>query len=145
MGALINIDHDIDVVEAAERRIVNLFSKHKVVCFSTSGGKDSLVCSDVLIRTMQKYQIPFSRLFVVFFDEEAMFDDVIEVARQQRSRFLALGAKFYWFCLPIKHYNCCSLLYDDECSSAGNTARRTSGCAPCLRTPSETIHRSRLA
>ena len=114
MGALINIDHDIDVVEAAERRIVNLFSKHKVVCFSTSGGKDSLVCSDVLIRTMQKYQIPFSRLFVVFFDEEAMFDDVIEVARQQRSRFLALGAKFYWFCLPIKHYNCCSLLYDDE-------------------------------
>lgn len=114
MGSLINIEHDINVVEAAERRILNVFEKHKVVCFSTSGGKDSLCLADVLIRTMQKYGISFSRLFVVFFDEEAMFDDVIEIARQQRSRFMSLGAKFYWMCLPIKHYNCCSLLYDDE-------------------------------
>ncbi len=110
----INIEHDINVVEAAERRILNVFEKHKMVCFSTSGGKDSLCLADVLIRTMQKYNISFKRLFVVFFDEEAMFDDVIEIARQQRSRFMSLGAKFYWMCIPIKHYNCCSLLYDDE-------------------------------
>lgn len=114
MSSIPVITHDIDVVEAAERRIVAAFEKNKIVSFHTSGGKDSLCLADLLIRTMQKYNISFSRLYVVFFDEEAMFDDVIECTKWQRSRFMSLGAKFFWFCLPIRHYNCCSLLYEDE-------------------------------
>lgn len=114
MGQLNQIDYHCNVVEAAEKRIVHLFETNKVVCFSTSGGKDSICTADVLIKAMQKNGISFSRLFVIFFDEEAMHEDVIEIAMEQRQRFLQLGAKFYWFCLPIRHWNCCSKLQDDE-------------------------------
>lgn len=114
MGQLNQIDYHCNVVEAAEKRIVHLFETNKVVCFSTSGGKDSICTADVLIKAMQKNGISFSRLFVIFFDEEAMHEDVIEIAMEQRQRFLQLGAKFYWFCLPIRHYNACSRLQDDE-------------------------------
>ena len=37
-----------------------------------------------------------------------------EIVKDWRSRFLSLGARFYWFCLPIKHYNCCNKLANDE-------------------------------
>lgn len=69
---------------------------------------------DMLIKTMQKYIIPFSRIIVVFFDEEAIYPDVEQIALEWRSRFMSLGAKFYWFCLPIRHYNCCNRLANDE-------------------------------
>ena len=105
---------NINVIEAAERRILEAFNKNKVLAVSFSGGKDSICMCDVLIKTMRKYGIPFSRIMVVFFDEEAIYPDVEAIAMEWRSRFLALGAKFYWFCLPIKHFNCCNRLENDE-------------------------------
>ena len=105
---------NINVVEAAERRILEAFNKNKVLAVSFSGGKDSICMCDMLIKTMHKYSIPFSRIIVVFFDEEAIYPDVEQIALEWRSRFLTLGAKFYWFCLPIKHFNCCNRLENDE-------------------------------
>lgn len=70
--------------------------------------------SDIVIKTMQKYGISFARLMVIFFDEEAIYPDVEKIILEWRSRFLSLGAKFYWFCLPIKHFNCCNKLANDE-------------------------------
>jgi predicted phosphoadenosine phosphosulfate sulfurtransferase len=105
---------DCNVVEAAERRIYELFQKNKTVSMSFSGGKDSICMSDVMIKTMQKYGISFSRLIVLFIDEEAIYPDIEQMVLDWRSKFLSLGAKFYWFCLPVKHYNCCNKLEQDE-------------------------------
>lgn len=105
---------DISVLEAAERRILEVFNRNKLVCLSFSGGKDSICLSEMTIRTMQKYGISFSRLMVIFFDEEAIYPDVEKIVLQWRSRFMSLGARFYWFCLPIRHYNCCNQLSNDE-------------------------------
>lgn len=103
-----------NVVEAAERRVLDAFTHNKIVSMSFSGGKDSICMSDVVIKTMQKYHISFSRLIVIFFDEEAIYPDVEKITLEWRSKFMSLGAKFYWFCLPIKHFNCCNRLADDE-------------------------------
>ena len=105
---------NINVVDAAERRIYEAFLKNKTIVMSFSGGKDSICMSDMVIRTMQKYGISFSRLIVLFFDEEAIYPDVERIALEWRSRFISLGAKFYWFCLPVKHFNCCNKLENDE-------------------------------
>lgn len=105
---------NINVVEAAERRILETFNNHKLVSMSFSGGKDSLCMSDMVIKTMRKYGISFNRLVVIFFDEEAIYPDIEETVMEWRSRFMSLGAKFYWFCLPIKHFNCCNRLENDE-------------------------------
>lgn len=98
-------EFNVNVVEAAERRIYKLFQDNKLVSLSLSGGKDSICLADVMVKTMQKYGISFDRLIVVFFDEEAIYPDVEQIVLEWRSKFLSLGAKFYWFCLPIKHFN----------------------------------------
>lgn len=103
-----------NVVEAAERRVLEAFNNNKYVSMSFSGGKDSICMSDIVVKTMQKYHISFSRLIVIFFDEEAIYPDVEKITLEWRSKFMALGAKFYWFCLPIKHFNCCNKLANDE-------------------------------
>lgn len=111
---MIRKELNIDVVHAAERRVLEVFKNHREVVMSISGGKDSICMSDIVIKTMQKYDISFSRLMVVFFDEEAMYPDVIELVKKWRLKFLSLGAKFLWFCMPIRHYNCCNRLANDE-------------------------------
>lgn len=107
-------DLHCNVVEAAERRVLEAFNNNKTVSMSFSGGKDSICMADIVVKTMQKYNISFSRLMVTFFDEEAIYPDVEKITLEWRSKFMALGAKFYWFCLPIKHYNCCNKLANDE-------------------------------
>lgn len=104
----------VSVVEAAKRRILKIFTENKYVILSFSGGKDSLCLADVTVKTMQQYNIPFSKLIVTFFDEEAMYPDVIKIVEEWRMRFLSLGARFVWYCLQIKHYNCCNQLSNDE-------------------------------
>ena len=69
---MITRELEVNVVEAAERRIIDAFEKNKLVSLSFSGGKDSISLSHMVITTMQKYNIPFNRLLVVFFDEEAI-------------------------------------------------------------------------
>ena len=104
----------LDVVQAAEKRILSYFDTNKIVTFSFSGGKDSIVLADIMVNTMRKYGISFSRLIVFFFDEEAIYPDVEEITLKWRDKFISLGAKFYWMCLPWKHFNCCNKLANDE-------------------------------
>lgn len=105
---------NINVVEAAERRIVNTFNNNKYVYMSVSGGKDSIVMTDIVKKTMMKHNIDFSRITLNFIDEEAIYPDVEKAMMKMRSEWLALGAKFNWFCLQVKHFNCCNSLANDE-------------------------------
>ena len=73
---------EINVVQAAERRILECFNKHQNVALSFSGGKDSICLSDMIVKTMQKYGIAFSRLMVIFFDEEAIYPDCEQIAME---------------------------------------------------------------
>lgn len=111
---MIRKNYNIDVVRAAERRVLETFNKNQFVSMSFSGGKDSICLADVVLKTMIKYEIDFSRLIVIFFDEEAIYPDIERITLQWRNIFLSHGAKFYWFCLPIKHFNCCNRLENDE-------------------------------
>ncbi|WP_394265176.1 hypothetical protein [Bergeyella zoohelcum] len=111
---MIRKNYNIDVVKAAERRVLETFNKNQYVSMSFSGGKDSICLADVVLKTMIKYNIDFSRLIVIFFDEEAIYPDIEKITLYWRNIFLSHGAKFYWFCLPIKHFNCCNKLSNDE-------------------------------
>ena len=55
-----------------------------------------------------------SRLRVQFIDEEAIFPCVDDVVRQWRETFLAMGARFDWYCLEVRHYSCLNQLENDE-------------------------------
>jgi len=105
---------DIDVVEAAERRIRNVFNNGLPVYMSFSGGKDSLAMAQVVVNLIQRGEINPSQLTVQFIDEEAIFDCVESTVRDWRKRFILLGAKFEWFCLEVKHFCCYNALTNDE-------------------------------
>ena len=89
----------IDVVEAAKIRIRNVFRNGLPVYMSFSGGKDSLCLAQLVMNLIQKGEINPAQLIVQFIDEEAIFPCM---------------AKFEWFCLEVKHYNCFNELSNDE-------------------------------
>lgn len=104
----------INVVEAARKRIVNAFSTGKKIWLSFSGGKDSLVLGHIIYELAVDGKIDASRLTVIFIDEEAMFDEVIDIVKQWRIKFIEIGAKFEWYCLQVKHYNCLNTMTEEE-------------------------------
>lgn len=104
----------IDVVKAAEIRIKNIFKNGLPVYMSFSGGKDSLVLSQLVMNLIQAGQIQAEQLIVQFIDEEAIFSCIEEKVKEWRRKFLMVGAKFEWFCLEVKHYNCFNALTNDE-------------------------------
>ena len=46
-------DLKCNVVEAAERRVLEAFHNNKTVSMSFSGGKDSICMADIVIKSMQ--------------------------------------------------------------------------------------------
>ena len=104
----------IDVVEAARIRVMNTFRNGVPVYMSFSGGKDSLVMADVVLKLIQQGKIDPSLLWVHFIDEEAIFDCIDETVRTWRKKFLMVGAHFEWFCLEVRHFNCFNQLTNDE-------------------------------
>ena len=104
----------LNVVEAARKRIKNVFDSGLKVAMSTSGGKDSICMSHVAYSLIQEGQINPAQLTVQFIDEEAMYDDVIEIVKDWRKKFLMVGARFEWFCMPFLHFNCLNYLEDSE-------------------------------
>lgn len=111
---MIKKELSIDVLQAAEMRVLQAFKNGPIVYLSVSGGKDSICLFDIVLKTMAKHGIDYSRLCVVFFDEEAIYPDIERIVMGMRDRALGLGAKFLWFCLPIKHFNCVNQLENDE-------------------------------
>lgn len=104
----------IDVVHAAERRIKNVFSNGVPVYLSFSGGKDSLVLGRLVVSLLQRGEIRAENLVVQFIDEEGIFPCIERTVIEWRKRFLALGARFEWYCIEVRHFNCFNELEEDE-------------------------------
>lgn len=104
----------IDVVQAAKIRIKNVFGNGLPVYMSFSGGKDSLCMAQLIMELAQAGEINPAQLIVQFIDEEAIFPCMEEKVREWRKKFLLIGAKFEWYCLEVKHYNCFNELSNDE-------------------------------
>jgi predicted phosphoadenosine phosphosulfate sulfurtransferase len=104
----------VDVLTAAKQRIRNIFANGLPVYLSFSGGKDSLVLADITAKLVQAGEIDVSQLHVQFIDEEAIFPCVEDIVKEWRAKFLLMGARFNWYCLEVKHFNCLNQLENDE-------------------------------
>lgn len=105
---------NINVVTAAERRIINVFKNGLPVYMSFSGGKDSLCLSNLVLTLIQQGKINPAQLIVQFIDEEAIFPCIEKTVFEWRKKFLLAGAKFEWYCIEVKHFNCFNELSNDE-------------------------------
>lgn len=105
---------DIDVLTAARQRVKRVFALKRKIILSFSGGKDSIVLAHIVLSMIQQGEIDKSLLTVIFIDEEAMYEDVIETVKEWRMMFMQEGVKFLWYCLPVKHYNCLNTMSDEE-------------------------------
>lgn len=103
-----------DVVTMAKKRILSIFDSGVDVSLSFSGGKDSIVLADIVYKLILRGKINPSQLVVEFIDEEGMFDDVIDIVKLWRTRFMEVGVRFDWYCLPVKHFNCLNSLSEEE-------------------------------
>lgn len=104
----------VSVVDAAVNRIRNVFSNGLPIYMSFSGGKDSICMAHLVLRLIERGEIDAKQLTVIFVDEEAVYDCVIELTKWWRRKFLMLGAKFIWLCLPVKQVSCFNQLTNDE-------------------------------
>lgn len=104
----------INVVQAAEIRIKNVFANGLPVYLSFSGGKDSLCIGQLIVNLIQQGKIDPKQLTVQYIDEEAIFPCIEKTVIDWRKKFILLGAKFEWFCLEVKHFNCFNELSNDE-------------------------------
>lgn len=112
--AILKKELDVDVVTAARRRIINIFSNGVKVYMSFSGGKDSIVLAHLVYSLIKEGKIDQSLLTVQFIDEEGMYDDVIKIVEDWRKKFILVGAKFEWYCVEVKHFNCFNELTEEE-------------------------------
>lgn len=112
--AVKRVQSNIDVVTAAKQRIKNVFSNGVPVYLSFSGGKDSIVLAHLTYQLIQAGKIDPSLLTVLFIDEEAIFDCIEATTKLWRKKFLLAGAKFNWWCIEVKHFNCLNELSSDE-------------------------------
>ena len=111
---IVKKESNIDVVTAARQRIINVFSNGCKVYMSFSGGKDSICLGHLVYSLIQEGRIDPSLLTVQFVDEESMYDDVIDIVKDWRRKFIMAGAKFEWYCLEFMHFNCINTLADEE-------------------------------
>lgn len=112
--AIRQLNGKIDVVKAARMRIVNLFSNKLPVYLSFSGGKDSLCLAHLTLELIRERKIDPKQLTVYFLDEEAIYPCIEKTVHEWRRKFLLAGAKFVWWCIECKHYNCFNNLQNDE-------------------------------
>lgn len=104
----------MNVVEAAKLRIKNIFSNGTKVYLAVSGGKDSIVMMDLCYKLIESGDIDPKQLEVQFIDEEVIYDCVVDICKAWRKKFMLVGAKYTWFCVEHRNYNCLHSLEDDE-------------------------------
>ena len=104
----------INVVEAGIVRIRNAFCNGLPVYMSFSGGKDSLCLGHLVLDMIQRGEISAGQLTVQFIDEEAIFPCIEDTVRDWRRKFILAGAKFEWYCMEVRHFNCFNQLENDE-------------------------------
>ena len=71
--AVKRLEGRMNVVEAAERRVRNVFSNGVKVYLAFSGGKDTLCMCNIVYELAMKGEIDPKLLTVVFIDEEALY------------------------------------------------------------------------
>lgn len=121
---------DVDVVTAARQRIVNAFANGTKIYLSCSGGKDSIVMMDITYKLIQEGKIDPKQLEAFFIDEESMYDDVIEIVKLWRKRFMMVGAKFVWYCMEYRQMNCLHSLEEEETFVCWDRFQRDKWCRP---------------
>ena len=112
--AIVRKHSKYSVVDAAYKRIKNLFDNGIPMYMSFSGGKDSIVLAQLVYDLIQRGEINPKQLTVNFIDEEAMYDCVIDTVKEWRKKFMMVGAKFDWYCIEVTHFNCLNELEDSE-------------------------------
>ena len=115
---------NIDVVKAAEIRIKNVFGNGLPVFFSFSGGKDSLCVAQLMVNLANRGEIDMKQLTVQFIDEEAIFPCMEDMTKKWRRIFMMMGAKFEWYCVEVKHFNCFNELSNDETFICWDSAKQ---------------------
>lgn len=104
----------INVLEAANIRIKNLFASGVKVYCNVSGGKDSIVMMSLLYDLITAGEIDPSQLEVVFVDEEVIYPSVVKVCEDWRKKFLLVGAKYIWYTIEHRNNNCFNALENNE-------------------------------
>lgn len=112
--AIKKVEGTLNVVEAAKQRIKNIFSNGVKVYLAFSGGKDTLCMCNLVYGLAMRGEINPKLLTCVFIDEEALYKSMFQMALQWRKRFIALGAEFRWYCLPVYQVSMLHHLADDE-------------------------------
>ena len=120
----------VDVLTIAKQRIINSFKNKQDVTLSLSGGKDSIVLSELMYRLAKSGEIDPKRIEVIFVDEEAVYPSVDEVMKSWRIKWLSLGSKFSWFAMEYKHFNCFNLLQNDESFICWDETKKDSWVRP---------------
>lgn len=105
---------DKNVLEQAQDIIQSVFDTGVNVMLSFSGGKDSIVMADITRNMIIAGKINPKQLEVVFVDEEATFDEPVEMVKQWRVKFMELGVKFTWYCVENIYFNAFEKLNNDE-------------------------------
>lgn len=101
---------NIDVHEAALRRLRLVFEEFDRVCVSFSGGKDSTVLLHLTLQVAQEMnRLPVDVLFV---DLEAQYQITIKHVAEMLS---APGVRPYWVCLPLNLRNAVSVFQPHWC------------------------------
>lgn len=96
------IETDVDVLTAAKQRIKNVWKNFPKIYLDFSSGKDSLCVSSLIYDLACAGEIDASKLTVVFIDEEGLYPSMVKAAENWRKKFMLIGAKFNWYCLPFK-------------------------------------------
>lgn len=112
--AIIRKKLGINVLEAANIRIKNIFAAGTKVYCNCSGGKDSIVLMSLLYDLVQSGEIDGSRLEVVFIDEEVIYPDVVRICEQWRKKFMLAGVKYTWYTIEHRNNNCFNALENNE-------------------------------
>ncbi len=112
--AVKRIAGNMTVVEAARKRIINIFRNGVKVYMSFSAGKDSLCMAHLTYDLILRGVIKAQQLVVIFIDEEAIYDSMEAMAMRWRKRFMQVGAEFRWYCMPLKQVSCFHRLQNDE-------------------------------
>lgn len=76
--------------------------------------KGYLCGTQLIVNLANRGEIDMKQLTVQFIDEEAIFPCMEDMTKKWRRIFMMMGAKFEWYCVEVKHFNCFNELSNDE-------------------------------